>query len=41
MRSLLAFLVLLAAAASGCLTPSKDIVAEPGDFALLEIQLQG
>jgi hypothetical protein len=38
MRSLLAFLVLLAIAAAGCLTPSKDIVAGPDDFALLEIQ---
>ena len=29
------------AALAGCATPSRDITAQPGDFALLEIQLQG
>ncbi|MEO6593426.1 MAG: hypothetical protein ABIP94_01585 [Planctomycetota bacterium] len=37
----LAFVLLAGFAASGCLAPGVDIAPAPGDFAFLQIQLQG
>ncbi len=41
MRKSIAPLLLTTLLASGCLAPSPEIAARPGDFAIIEVQLQG